>query len=70
MHKSKNSDALLALSVKKDTGFNDELYAYMHYNLWFYAQIESSKTIALKLYENLYDKFPKYSYKLNIDKLS
>ena len=70
MHKSENSDALLALSVKKDAGFNEDIIAYIHFYLWKYAQIESSKISALKLYKDLYDKFPKYSYKLNIDKLS
>ena len=70
MYKSKNSDALLALSVKKDAGFNEDIIACIHFYLWEYAQIESSKTNALKLYKNLYDKFPKYSYKLIIDKLS
>jgi len=70
MYKTKNSDSLLAFSVKKDRDINAELLAYIHFNLWEFANIESSKISALKLYENLYNNTPKYSYKLNIDKLS
>ena len=43
---------------------------YIHLNIWKYNNAETSKTIALDLYTQLYKDFPKYTYKNYIDDLS
>ena len=70
MHINKSSDSLLSFSLANDSKLNDECQAYIHFNLWEYAKLEKSKAIALNLYQKLYKKFPKYSYKIYIDKLT
>ena len=54
----------------EDKDISNEHKAYIHFNLWEYAKIDTSRSIALKLYENLYEKFPKHIYKICIDRLS
>jgi predicted ATPase len=70
MYRSGDSDKILALTVSKDSDFSETNIAYIHFNLWKYANIESSKSIALKLYKHLYKNSPTYLYKNYIDLLS
>ena len=70
MYISKSSDSLLSFSLIHDNKLNDESLAYIHFNLWKYAKLKKSKAIALNLYQKLYKRFPKYSYKIYIDKLT
>ena len=56
MYKNNNSDTLLSYTVNKNLDLSEEVLAYIHFNLFMYAKIDSSKVIALKLYKHLYKK--------------
>ena len=70
MYKNKDSESLISFVDDKDSNLNNELIAYIHLNIWKYNNAETSKTIALDLYTQLYKDFPKYTYKNYIDDLS
>ena len=70
MYKEKNSKDLLQLVNTASSKLGNELVAYIHYNLWEYDKLESSKKLALDLYTDLYKKYPKKIYKDYIDNLS
>ena len=70
MYKENNSKDLLQLVDTASSKLGNELVAYIHYNLWEYNKLESSKKLAFDLYTNLYKKSPKKIYKDYIGNLS
>ena len=70
MLKKKDSNSIASLTVQADGNISDELKAYIHFNLSTYGDVDESQSIALNLYNKLYKKSPKYTYKVCIDKLS